>query len=67
MGISVNSDMPDIYFRTLVMHIVQGLLASQTDDRKYIDRPDKKKEECLAEDAIIYANAIMRKFSELKL
>lgn len=58
--------MDDIYFKTLVMHIAQGLLSGQASDRtlRYFDSPDMKKEVQLANDAFLYAKAIMNKFTQ---
>ena len=56
----------DIFFNTLVLNIASGLLAGQGQERdlRYRDIPDKKKEELLAEDAVNYADAIMRKLKQ---
>lgn len=58
--------MDDIYLKTLIMHIAEGLLASQSQDFKYIDTPEKKKEEMLADDCFKYANELMKRFKALK-
>lgn len=54
----------DIYYRTLVMHVSAGLLASQCPDFRYIDVPGKTKEQQLSEDAFAYADALMLTFEQ---
>ena len=47
------------------MHITEGLLAGQTQDYRYINRPGQTKEEHLAQDAFNYADKIMERFNKL--
>lgn len=55
----------DIYYKTLIMHLGAGLLASQTSDRKYIDTPGLKKEEHFTNDVFKYSDEIMKRFDFL--
>lgn len=55
----------DIFYKTLVMHITEGLLAGQTQDHRYINRPGQTKEQHLCEDAFNYAEEIMNRFNKL--
>ena len=56
--------MDHFLFNSIAMHIAQGLLAGQGQDRRYIDHPHKKKEAILAEDVIKYADEIYKKLKE---
>ena len=47
------------------MHITEGLLAGQTQDHRYINRPGQTKEQHLCEDAFNYAEEIMNRFNKL--
>lgn len=58
------NDISNLYMKTLVMHIAQGLLAGQTDHR-YIDTPGTTKAEHLANDVFKYTDEIMKRFDKL--
>jgi hypothetical protein len=57
--------MDDFFFKSLILNAMQGLIASQTDDRRYIDHPDYKKEAQIADDAFKLANEFMKRFKEI--
>ena len=58
------ANLDSFLFNSLVMHISQGLLAGQGTDRRYIDHPNKKKEEILADDAFKFACEIYKRLKE---
>lgn len=51
-------------YEQLVCHAINGLLACQNADTRYVDEPGKKKEVKIAEDAIKIADEVQR---QLKL
>jgi hypothetical protein len=55
----------NIFYKTLVMHISQGVLAAQDRDNRFINTPGKSKESHFADQVFAYANEVMKRFDEL--
>lgn len=58
--------MDEFLYQSLVMNAMEGLLASQSQDFKYVDIPGKKKEELLADDAFKIADEFIKRFVKIK-
>jgi len=58
------ADVNDIFYKTLCFNIASGLLAGQTEDRKYININGKTKFQCFAEDVMSYADAVMQEMDK---
>ena len=66
---SLRKDFPgghgNVYFEQITIAVAQGLLASQTETFKYIDTPEKKKEDLFVDDVLKFSWALTKRIKHL--